>query len=147
MGDSTRMLHEIVEAFEERLSGSPFNLVTLDRIDIPKALPSTLLHLGFGVDIPSGANTGQYRDLEMARWNERVRVTLSYRVNPQQQRASRNAAYTLEDQVRAYLCCSTWEGDLHVRCLDATRAPSPVSSEWFLITLTFSATRDARLGG
>ena len=153
IGDSATLLQEIVQAFEARLVGTagggqcPYPLVTLDRIDIPKALPSTLLHLGYGVDIPAGSNTGQYRDASISRWEEKVRVVLVHRMNPQQQRTSRDAAYLLEDQIVAWLTDPRWMGDLHIRCADATRAPHAQSSEWFLITLTFSCTRDRRLGG
>lgn len=144
---TARFLDDVIRSFETRLSGSPFDLRTLDAVDIPKALPDTLAHRGFGVSCPESPNTGQYRDIDLARVADRIAVTLTYRVNPKQQRVSARAAMLLEEQVRAYLTEPAWEPDLHIAYQTATRGPHPQSSEWWLTVLSFTASRDARLGG
>lgn len=144
---SARFLDDVIRSFEGRLAGSPLELRTLDAVDIPKALPDTLAHRGFGVSCPESPNTGAYRDRNLARVSDRIVVTLTYRVNPKQQRASARAAMLLEEQVRAHLTEPAWEPDLHIAYQTATRGPHPQSSEWWLTTIVFTASRDARLGG
>lgn len=139
-------LSDLLAAFRSRLAQGPLALATIDRIDIPKAAPSTLAHRGFGVTSPSTTNTDRYRDCSMAWVLDTIVVTLSYRMNPNQQLAAEAEALLLEEQVRSLLVDPGWQGDHHISYRSSTRGPHP-SSEWYLITMQFTANRDARLGG
>lgn len=140
-------LSDLLAAFRSRLSQAPLSLVTIDRIDIAKAAPSVLAHRGFGVTSPSTTNTDRYRDCSMAWVSDAIQVTLTHRVNPNQQQSAESEALMLEEQVRALLVDPGWQGDHHISYRSSTRGPHPQSSEWYLITMQFTANRDARLGG
>jgi hypothetical protein len=138
----------VFEQFENALTESTLGLKLPDRIDPANADPAHLAHRGIAVQIPSTDNTGLYRDDSFALASDRVEVALTYRVRPQEQRASRREAITLEEQIREVLVSESWQRDLHVSYVGTSqRGPHPNSSEWFLITQVFATRRDAQLGG
>ncbi len=135
---------DIVNEFETRLAESPFELVIPDRIVMPGGTQTGLAHRGISVLWKGNANLNGYRDQRLAQTEDVIEVTLTYRVSPKDQRESRSGAYTLAEQIRAYLTDRVWLADLHVTYRDA--APEH-RAEWFVIPQTFTLSRDAALGG
>ena len=151
MGKTFTTLADLVRQVEARLLDSGgqagLGLVLLDRVDVSAAAPEALAHKGIGVQAPQTENSGEYRDQGLARVEDRLQVTLAYRVRPKAQKASRDEALDLEEQIRIRLTDDIALREMRIHYLGSTRGPHPKSSEWYVITQAFSAQRDALLGG
>ena len=138
----------VYDQFEARLAAAPVELKMIDRIDPANANPEHIAHRGCVVDIPSTGNSGAYRDTDYALVIDDVRVSLTYRIRPAEQRASRGEAIALEEHIRAWLTDCRWGRDLRVAYAGTpVRGPHPKSAEFYLITQQFATLRDATLGG
>jgi len=138
----------VYEQIEDRLTSGPLALKLIDSIDPANGSPMHISHRGVAVTIPTTTNTGLYRDDTFALASDRVEVSVSYQVRPEEQRASRREAIVLEEQVRVLLTDEAYQRDLHL-AYDSTsfRGPHPQTSEFYLITQVFTTKRDAALGG
>lgn len=134
---------DVVDAFEDRLSqDDALQLNLLDQYPTPRTSPSHLLHRGIGVIRPRTRNTGEYRDRELIRAEDLVEVTLAYRLNPKDQRATRREAQQLAAAMRAMLSTHMWRAELAVTWEDETENLHP-SGDWLLLTQRYTTARDA----
>jgi hypothetical protein len=137
---------DVVSEVEARLAAiEGAGLDVLPRLNLPGS--ASRAHKLASVTIAATTNTGQYRDIDLARVDDRVVVSLAYRVRANDQIASRNEAMELEDAVRVALTDPSWHADWHVAYLSTDRRPGEKSAEWWLSDQTFRVTRDAQLGG
>jgi hypothetical protein len=144
------MLHSHLEAAEQRLTDSDLDLKVLDRIGtLASCTPNELLHRGVLLAADSSINTQQYRDTTLARVQDSLRVEFGYRIISRKQKARRNEAMVLEEQLRRLL--TTGPLLLNSAILSYIGTPNrrlhPQSHEWWITTMTFSVARDAILGG
>lgn len=142
------LLREVERRLGDDAGGLSLSLVVMDRVDVAGATSDALAHRGIAVLPTSSRNTGEYRDVALARVEDQFSVALLYRIRPKDQRASRDEALTLEEQIRMRLTDSIWMRGARIVYLGTpTRGPHPKSAEWYLIAQTFTAQRDALLGG
>ena len=140
----------VLEEFGSRLTqdGAPYESVTLrDALDPGRSQNAARLHRAVHVDAPSSANTGDYRDQNLARSVDTIVVTLRYRINVTAQREHQRDAITHAEKVRVWLTDPLWIGALHVLWRGTTRASDSAATEIYTITQTYTVHRDAALGG
>ena len=137
----------IITDFEAQLTtaGAGLDLTLMDRLT-PEAISNPRLLRGVHVEVPTTLNTDGYRDQGEALVRDTVTVTLLYRVGPKDQKAGRNQAMRLEDQIRVMLTSRGWRSEWHVHHTGAVRGPDPASAEVYRIVQTFTTLRDAELG-
>lgn len=137
----------VISEWEARLSGaSGLELQIVDRID-KEAVPNLRQHRGVYVDLPTGVNSGELRDRVSALMIETVRLVLLYRINPQDQKASRAEALDLGERIRYLVTHRGWHRDWNVTISAERRDRHPASAEWFVIEHTYTMRRYARVGG
>lgn len=136
----------VLGEWEALLSGAGLGLQVVDRI-ARDAAPNLRLPKGVHVEMPEGSNTGRMRDRAVAEMAETVTVQVLYRVNPQDQKASRNAALALGERVRETVTSRTWHPEWQVRIVSERRGPHPASAEWWLVEHVYTMRRLARVGG
>lgn len=148
---SVERLSSVLDAFEARLQTLPLasteTLSILDRIAQPDGLPRQAASLAAFVSCEATDNTDSLRDDVAALVDDAVVVSLFYRVNPKDQKASRRRAMDLEEDVRALLTAYGWRSEWHVNYRGAKRGPHPESAEHWVSQQTFRLRRYARLGG
>lgn len=137
----------VLLAFEERLALPALALQSMDRLELPQAITSQRSYRGVHVEVPTTTNTDQYRDIDLARVDENVIVTLFFRLGPKDQKQGRTDALRLEKRIRETLVDTSWRPEWHVRFRTTSRGPDPASAEVYRITQTFLITRDDSLGG
>lgn len=149
-GPSIVSLADLVARVEAVLSSEAalaLGLQLASGINYPGDAVTGLLHRGVSVNVPAQTqNTGLYRDATMCRVEDRISITLTYVVRPDEQRACRAEALVLEEQVRCLLT-GTPLLPYRLRYLGASNRRTVGGAEWIVITQDFAAQRDAALGG
>jgi len=149
-GPSIVALSDLIAEIEGVLTGAEGQALGLQLaagINYPGDSVTGLLHKGVGINLPSqSANTGAYRDATMARVEDRVSVTLTHIVVPNDQRTSRAAALVLEEQIR-HMLTQTASTPFRLRYLGTSSRRTVGGAEWIVIVQDFAAQRDAALGG
>ncbi len=134
---------DVVDAFEERLGQDKgLNLNLPDHYPTPRSSTSHLAHRGVGAIRPRTRNTGEYRDRELIRAADVIEVTLTYRMNPKAQKASRREAQQLAAAMRAMLATHMWRAELGVTWDDENEFLH-TSGDWLLIIQRYTTSRDA----
>lgn len=143
------LLSANVRYLEELLSASALELYVLDRVGpLTSCAPEQLLHRGVNVRPSSSTNTGAYRDRSLARVQDGLVVEMAYKITPTAQRASRDSALLLEEQIRKLLTGShpslagfvAYQGT-------PSRGLHPADGTWWITVQNFTIDRDAVLGG
>jgi len=149
MGLSYVLLSEAVNQMETVLDDAALGLVLLDRVGpLTRCVPAELLHHGVNVRPTATANTGQYRDDGIARVQDRVVVEMAYLLTPTAQRASRDEALVLEEQIRRVLTGASIALAGRLRYVGTgARGVHPADASWWITTMTYTLNRDALLGG
>ena len=143
-----RPMAEVIDLIEAALLGSELGLVIIDRLNLTDAHPDDLMHRGVVVSMPSTANSEQFRDQDLAWVADEIRLDMGYRIRPLEQRVSRNEAFVLEEQIRVEMTRRSLLPDLHLTYAGTpSRAPHPRDATWWIATQTFTAAREAALGG
>jgi len=141
-------LHQTLRELEDLLADSALDLTVLDRIGkLADCTPQALIDRCVLVRSDRTANTGQYRDQGLARARDTLTVEGAHRITPTKQRDSRDRALLLEEQVRVLLTSLAPQQERHLSFISAVRGLHPSDGTWWLYSLTFTADRDAALGG
>ena len=138
-----------VNYLEGLLSDSPLDLMVLDRVGpLTQCAPEALLHRGVNVRPGASLNTGAYRDRDLARVQDTLTVEMAYKITPVAQRASRDSALLLEEQVRKLLTGAHPALAGHVAYQGTpSRGLHPADGTWWITVQNFTIDRDAVLGG
>lgn len=139
----------VIADIEERLTGSGagLSLNLANRIELHSAMAKTLAHQLVSVHISTTVNDQRSRrQLGRTRVTDTIEVQMTYRVQPHDQRTSRNEALALARGIRERLTGheSSWLYEImHTR---TERGPHPNTVEYYLIRQQFSLQRHASLG-
>jgi hypothetical protein len=146
---SALLLTTTIRTIEDAMSAAELGLVVLDRIgELVRCRPATLLHRGVSVQPTTTTNTGQYRDLTLARVQDRFTIEMAYRITPGGQRDSRDEALVLEEQIRKLLTGLIPGLATPVKYVGTpNRRLHPADQGWWITTMTYTTDRDAVLGG
>lgn len=137
-------LDEAIKAWEERLTSGEAKALELNMVDRIKPMthtPDHLRHKGISISVPTTLQDNTERGRVRYRLVDTVVVELQYRVPPMDQRGGRLDSLALERKMRRLLTDRTWEPNLHVKYQSSQRSVHPLSSDWYVTTLTFQQSR------
>ena len=141
---SARTIAQALGVIEAALVAAPSLGVTL--VDGRQGVTSaTRAHYGVTVRREATRNLDLYRDQDFARVEDEVAVDLTYRVSPKDQRTSRDAALSVEQDIVNRLTEASAALALYHPRYVGSEAATP-SGEWQTITITFALTRDQQVG-
>jgi len=148
----TLLLLDLLNEIETCLDGAGLDLKVLDRIgNLLDCTPETLKSRGVTVQSLSTQNLGGSeagdRDRAFARVEDSVLVQMAYRIVPSKQKATRNEALLLEEQIRKVLTSRAWSTSSYARYQSTTRGLVTADRSWWVAALTFTIRRGAALGG
>ena len=142
----TTLLVDIVAEVERNLDAADLALVRLDRLTL-LGYSDEHMHRGYVVPTPRTRNTNQMRDQSHARVLDSVEIQHAYRIRALEQRASRDEALVLEEQIRKAMTSRfmAWGDHLHFEGVE--RVYQGEDGQWLIITQTYTTRRMAVLGG
>jgi hypothetical protein len=146
---ATSLLLDQLTQIERCLDDAPLGLVLLDRIgDLARCTPDEALHKGVTVQPTTTANLDQTRNRRTAYVSDGYVLQLLYETGiPGAQKARRNEALVLEEQIRKLLTGGALDLANHLRYVSSTRGLLASDGAWWLTTMSFTAHRSAILGG
>ena len=117
----------------------------MDRLPVGEgaALTQQFAHKGIVLSLPSSiSDEGRGRDL--VRVAEELRITGLWRIKPKDQTADLYAGLDWEEQIAATIRNAPTLRRFNPTYRGSNRAPSQVSQEWWIFTLTFQLDREIR---
>ncbi len=138
-------LDEVLGYLEIQLSDSALGFQLLDPLTHPLSSTNCFADQGAGVNWIRTTNTELYRGKDYVRYEDEIRILVSWRIKPKDQRASRNEAIRAIRHMTKAITQLTTERKWHPTPLTETPTVHP-SGEWYLIDTRWTFVRDAQVG-
>lgn len=144
---SSTTIKEVITGIEAQIVAAPsLGIQVSDLINAPQTMPQQRGATGVSVKREITINLNETRNQDNSRVQDIVAVEIQIRVNPKDQKVSRNAAYDLENALLNRISSLTFERRWNMTHLDTREQVQGGGGEWFTVLIRYSLKRFEPVG-